>query len=182
MLERYKDSLSDLVHLLKVDPKNTAAQREIEVVKDYWRKVQIMYIYTKEKIGKSREGWVHIVNCSNMKLLVISGIKSHANNRKVYCTYISLEFWNMMLGNSSAILYSFYVQLGHCFEYFYALVLCYSFTTKRFTVPKIYKVLCNIHCIIKSKTLQVQNIFYELSLLIKFELILGAKIPSNRKL
>lgn len=56
MLERYKDSLSDLVHLMKVDPKNTAAQREIEVVKDYWRKVQIMYIYTKEKIGKSREG------------------------------------------------------------------------------------------------------------------------------
>lgn len=52
MLERYKDSLSDLVHLLKVDPKNTAAQREIEVVKDYWRKVQIMYIFTKEKRGK----------------------------------------------------------------------------------------------------------------------------------
>lgn len=52
MLERYKDSLSDLVHLLKVDPKNTAAQREIEVVKDYWRKVQIMYMYTKEKKGK----------------------------------------------------------------------------------------------------------------------------------
>lgn len=53
MLERYKDSLSDLVHLLKVDPKNTAAQREIEVVKDYWRKVQIMYIFTKEKREKS---------------------------------------------------------------------------------------------------------------------------------
>lgn len=37
MLKRYKDSLSDLVHLQKVDPKNTAAQREMELVKDYWR-------------------------------------------------------------------------------------------------------------------------------------------------
>lgn len=134
MLERYKDSLSDLVHLLKVDPKNTAAQREIEVVKDYWRKVQIMYIFTKEKIGKSREGWVHIVNCSNMKLLVISWIESHANNHKVYCTYFSVEFWNMMLGNSPAILYSFYVGLGQCFQYFYAYVVCSSFTTENFTV------------------------------------------------
>ena len=39
MLERYKESLSDLVHLLKVDPKNSAAQREVDIVKDYWRKV-----------------------------------------------------------------------------------------------------------------------------------------------
>nr|XP_022308632.1 uncharacterized protein LOC111114562 [Crassostrea virginica] len=38
MLERYKDSLSDLVHLLKVDLKNSAAQREEDIVNDYWRK------------------------------------------------------------------------------------------------------------------------------------------------
>lgn len=144
MLKRYKDSLSDLVHLLKVDPKNTAAQREIELVKDYWRKVQIMYMYTKEKKEKTW-GMITHVNCSNMKLLVISGIESHANNHKVYCTYISLEFWNMMLGNSSAILYSFYVGLGQCFHYFYAYVVCSSFTTGNFTVYKIYryKALCN---------------------------------------
>lgn len=49
MLKRYKDSLSDLVYLQKVDPKNTAAQREMELVKDYWRQVQIMYMYTEGK-------------------------------------------------------------------------------------------------------------------------------------
>ncbi|XP_062574772.1 sperm-associated antigen 1-like isoform X2 [Saccostrea cucullata] len=37
MLKKFKDSLSDLVHLLRVDNKNTAAKRELELVKDYWR-------------------------------------------------------------------------------------------------------------------------------------------------
>lgn len=76
MLKRYKDSLSDLVYLQKVDPKNTAAQREMELVKDYWRQVQIMYMnmYTEGKKSKSHEGWIYIVNSSDMKLLVISGI------------------------------------------------------------------------------------------------------------
>lgn len=45
MLKRYKDSLSDLVHLQKVDSKNKAAQREMELVKDYWRQVGIVYRY-----------------------------------------------------------------------------------------------------------------------------------------
>ena len=34
MLERNKGSLSDLIHLLKVDPKNSAAQREVDIVKE----------------------------------------------------------------------------------------------------------------------------------------------------
>lgn len=66
-------------------------------------------MYIKEKKGKSDEGWVYIVNCLDMKLLVIFGIKSYVNNCKVYCIYIFLEFWNVMLGNLFVILYSFYV-------------------------------------------------------------------------
>lgn len=62
------------------------------------------------------------------------GLGAMQTNHKVYCTYFSVEFWNMMLGNSSAILYSFYVGLGQCFHYFYAYVVCSSFTTENFTV------------------------------------------------
>lgn len=62
MLKRYKDSLSDLVHLQKVDPKNTAAQREMELVKDYWRQVQIMYMYTEGKKSESlRDGYILLI-------------------------------------------------------------------------------------------------------------------------
>lgn len=38
MLKRYRDALEDLKHLLSVDPKNTAAKKEMDVIKDYWRK------------------------------------------------------------------------------------------------------------------------------------------------
>ncbi|KAK3587971.1 hypothetical protein CHS0354_014488 [Potamilus streckersoni] len=37
MLQRYKESLKDLKHLLKIDPQNTAAKKEMDLVKDYWR-------------------------------------------------------------------------------------------------------------------------------------------------
>lgn len=39
MLQQYKQGIEDLNHLLKVDPKNTAAKKEMEVLKNYWRKV-----------------------------------------------------------------------------------------------------------------------------------------------
>lgn len=41
MLEQYKTGIEDLNHLLKVDPKNTAAKKEMEVLKGYWRKVSL---------------------------------------------------------------------------------------------------------------------------------------------
>lgn len=41
MLEQYKTGIEDLNHLLKVDPKNTAAKKEMEVLKGYWRKVRL---------------------------------------------------------------------------------------------------------------------------------------------
>lgn len=69
-------------------------------------------MYILKKKGKSCEGWIYIVNCLNMKLLVIFGIKSYVNNYKVYCIYFFVEFWNMMLGNLFVILYSFYVGFG----------------------------------------------------------------------
>lgn len=94
MLKRYKDSLSDLVHLQKVDPKNTAAQREMELVKDYWRQVQIMYMYTEGKKSESlRDGYILLI------------VQNHADSCKMYCTHISLEFWSTVLRNSSAISY-----------------------------------------------------------------------------
>ncbi|KAL4222400.1 Sperm associated antigen 1 [Mactra antiquata] len=37
MLKRYRDSLEDLKHLLQIDGKNTAAQKEMDIVKNYWR-------------------------------------------------------------------------------------------------------------------------------------------------
>ncbi|OWF49446.1 sperm-associated antigen 1-like [Mizuhopecten yessoensis] len=37
MLKKYKDSLEDLTNLLKVDPKNTAAKKEMTLVKNYYR-------------------------------------------------------------------------------------------------------------------------------------------------
>jgi len=39
MLGMYREGIEDLKHLLAVDGKNTAAQKEMEVLKDYWRKV-----------------------------------------------------------------------------------------------------------------------------------------------
>ena len=40
MLKKNKESLEDLNHLLKVDSKNTAAKKEMEVVKGLWREVR----------------------------------------------------------------------------------------------------------------------------------------------
>ncbi|KAL3832002.1 hypothetical protein ACJMK2_023686, partial [Sinanodonta woodiana] len=37
MLQRYKESLEDLTHLLKLEPQNTAAKKEMDLVKNYWR-------------------------------------------------------------------------------------------------------------------------------------------------
>ncbi|XP_070533194.1 sperm-associated antigen 1-like [Ptychodera flava] len=38
MLEQYKASLQDLTTLIKIDPKNGPAKKEMELVKEYWRK------------------------------------------------------------------------------------------------------------------------------------------------
>ena len=39
MLSHYKESIADLTALLKMDAKNTAAKKELELVKNYWREV-----------------------------------------------------------------------------------------------------------------------------------------------
>jgi len=36
--EKYKESLQDLTTLIKLDPKNTVAQKELEAIKELWRK------------------------------------------------------------------------------------------------------------------------------------------------
>lgn len=38
-MKQYKESLEDLMHLIKVDPKNAAAKKEMEVVKGFYREV-----------------------------------------------------------------------------------------------------------------------------------------------
>ncbi|XP_052797101.1 sperm-associated antigen 1-like [Mya arenaria] len=37
MLKKYREGIEDLSHLLKVDPSNAAAKKEMEVLKNYWR-------------------------------------------------------------------------------------------------------------------------------------------------
>lgn len=43
MLKTHKASLEDLNQLLKVDPKNTAAKKEMDLVKALWREVDTTY-------------------------------------------------------------------------------------------------------------------------------------------
>lgn len=50
MMKKYKESLEDLTHLLKIDPKNAAAKKEMTVVKNYYREeLQKM----KDNLGSS---------------------------------------------------------------------------------------------------------------------------------
>ncbi|XP_033761832.1 sperm-associated antigen 1-like isoform X2 [Pecten maximus] len=50
MMKKYKDSLEDLTHLLKIDPKNAAAKKEMTLVKNYYREeLQKM----KDNLGSS---------------------------------------------------------------------------------------------------------------------------------
>ncbi|KAH3871677.1 hypothetical protein DPMN_034888 [Dreissena polymorpha] len=35
-MKKHREGIEDLSHLLKVDPKNTAAKQEMEVLKNYW--------------------------------------------------------------------------------------------------------------------------------------------------
>lgn len=92
-----------------------------------------------------------------MKLLVISGIESHANNCKVYCTYISLESGNIKLGNSSAILYSFLVLVNVFTISMHIMLSALHLPLKislyrRFTGIKFYAIMySHIHFIIKLK-------------------------------
>ncbi|XP_053374130.1 sperm-associated antigen 1-like [Mercenaria mercenaria] len=37
MLKTYRDGIEDLKHLLQVDPRNSAAKKEMELLKNYWR-------------------------------------------------------------------------------------------------------------------------------------------------
>lgn len=50
MLKTHKASLEDLNQLLKVDPKNTAAKKEMDLVKALWREVDTTYSRHKLKI------------------------------------------------------------------------------------------------------------------------------------
>jgi hypothetical protein len=37
----YREGIEDLKHLLDIDPKNSAAKKEMELMKNYWREVTI---------------------------------------------------------------------------------------------------------------------------------------------
>ena len=39
MMHQYKESLQDLFTLLKLEPNNTAAKKEVEIVKKYYKEV-----------------------------------------------------------------------------------------------------------------------------------------------
>jgi hypothetical protein len=62
MLKRFRDSLTDLIHLLRVDPKNGAAIREVELVKDYWRAVNYSKQFISNKCLKGKFPSVRMTN------------------------------------------------------------------------------------------------------------------------
>ena len=60
MLGHNREGIEDLNHLLKLDPKNTAAKKEMEVMKKLWRQVgavnrmfPLLFHHTYIKIKKS---------------------------------------------------------------------------------------------------------------------------------
>ena len=42
---KYKEALQDLTVLLKLDPQNGAAKKELETIKDLWREVSTLSLY-----------------------------------------------------------------------------------------------------------------------------------------
>lgn len=52
MCQKYKLSLQDLIELLKLEPKNSAAQTEIDAIKQLYKEV---FVVIQDKLGVMTE-------------------------------------------------------------------------------------------------------------------------------